>query len=52
MKIKLNEGKEKEDELYEAFKTIDTKNRGHYDVYEMKAMMAKYGEKLTDQEAM
>ena len=51
MKKKMQEGPEMDEELYEAFKTFDTKNRGYYDIEEMKEMMAKYGEKLTDREA-
>lgn len=41
-----------DEELYEAFKTFDTKNRGFYDLEEMKEVMAKYGEKLTEEEAV
>jgi Ca2+-binding EF-hand superfamily protein len=51
MRKRIQESAEMDEELYEAFKTFDTKNRGYYDINEMKEMMAKYGEKLTDREA-
>ena len=40
-----------DEELYEAFKSLDNTNRGYFDVQEMKEMMDKYGEKLSDEEA-
>ena len=54
MRKKLNNegGGEMDEEMFEAFKTYDRQGRGYYDLQEMKEVMAEYGEKLSDREAM
>ena len=51
MKRRLSDGPELDEELYEAFKSLDKRGRGCFDIHEMKEMMEKYGEKMTDDDA-
>ena len=41
---------EVEDELKETFKTIDRGNKGYYDLDDLRAMVNKYGERISEDE--
>ena len=51
-KLSNEGGGEIDEEMFEAFKTYDRQGRGYYDLQEMKEVMAEYGEKLSDREAL
>ena len=49
MAIKIKET-EVEDELKETFKTIDRGNKGYYDIDDLRAMVFKYGDRISEDE--
>ena len=49
MAVKIKET-EVEDELKETFKTIDRGNKGWYDIDDLRAMVLKYGDRISEDE--